>query len=32
MAIVFELCTIEGQRSVVPFLWAKGLNENNIHK
>jgi hypothetical protein len=30
MAIVLDECTTEGQRSVVRFLWAKGLND--IHK
>jgi hypothetical protein len=32
MAILFEKSTTEKQRSVVCFLWAKGLNVNNIHK
>jgi hypothetical protein len=32
MAIVLEECTIEQQRSVVRFLWAKGLNVKDIHK
>jgi hypothetical protein len=32
MASVLEDCTTEEQRSVVKFLWAKGLNENDIHK
>jgi hypothetical protein len=32
MAIVFEGCIDEEQRSVVSFLLAKGLNENDIHK
>jgi hypothetical protein len=31
MATVLEGCTIEEQRSVVRFLWAKGLNTNDIH-
>jgi hypothetical protein len=31
MATVLE-CTTEEQRSVVLFLWAKGLNANDIHK
>jgi hypothetical protein len=32
MAIVLEDCTVEEQRAVVRFLWAKGLNANDIHK
>jgi transposase len=32
MATVLEECNTEEQRSVVRFLWAKGLNEKNIHK
>jgi hypothetical protein len=32
MATVLEGCTIEEQRSVVLFLWAKGLTEKNINK
>jgi hypothetical protein len=32
MAIVIEECTTKEQRSVVRFLWAKGLNAKNIHK
>jgi hypothetical protein len=32
MATVLEECITEEQRSVVRFLWAKGLNANNIHK
>jgi hypothetical protein len=33
MATVFEECNAEEQRSVVRFfLWAKGLNEKDIHK
>jgi hypothetical protein len=33
MATVLEECIIEEQRSVVVhFLWAKGLNANDIHK
>jgi hypothetical protein len=31
IATVLEECAIE-QRSVVPFLWAKGLNAKDIHK
>jgi hypothetical protein len=31
MATVLEYFT-EEQRSVVRFLWAKGLHANNIHK
>jgi hypothetical protein len=31
MATMFEICTTEEQRSVVPFLWAKGLNAKDIH-
>jgi hypothetical protein len=31
MATVLEECTIEEQRSVVRFLWAKGLNTKDIH-
>jgi hypothetical protein len=26
------VCTTEEQRSVVHFLWAKGLDEKDIHK
>jgi hypothetical protein len=26
------VCTIEEQRPIVRFLWARGLNANNIHK
>jgi hypothetical protein len=29
---VLEECTTEERRSVVHFLWAKGLNEKNIRK
>jgi hypothetical protein len=32
MATVLEECTIEEQRSLVRFLWTKGLNEKDIHK
>jgi hypothetical protein len=32
MATVLEGFTTEEQRSVVRFLWAKGLNTNDIHK
>jgi steroid 5-alpha reductase family enzyme len=32
MMTVFEVCTTEKQRSVVRFLWAKGLSVKNIHK
>jgi hypothetical protein len=32
MATVLEECTIEEQRSVMRFLWAKGLNAKDIHK
>jgi hypothetical protein len=32
MATVLEECNIEEQRSVVRFLWAKGLNAKDIHK
>jgi hypothetical protein len=32
MATVLEVCTTEEQRSVVRFLWAKGLNAKDIHK
>jgi hypothetical protein len=32
MATMFEECTIEEQRSVVRFLWSKGLNAKDIHK
>jgi hypothetical protein len=31
MATVLE-CTVEKQRSVVLFLWAKGLDAKDIHK
>jgi hypothetical protein len=30
MTTVLEECTIEEQRSVVSFLWAKGLNAEDI--
>jgi hypothetical protein len=32
MATVLEECTIEEQRCVVRFLWAKGLNAKDIHE
>jgi hypothetical protein len=32
MATVFEEYTTEEQRSVVRFLWAKGLSAKDIHK
>jgi hypothetical protein len=32
MSTVFEKYTTEEQRSVVRFLWAKGLDENDIYK
>jgi hypothetical protein len=32
MASVLEVYTTEEQRSVVRFLWAKGLNAKDIHK
>jgi hypothetical protein len=32
MATVIEECAIEEQRSVVNFLWAKGLDAKDIHK
>jgi hypothetical protein len=32
MATVLEECHIEDQRSVVHFLWTKGLNASDIHK
>jgi hypothetical protein len=32
MATVLEGCTIEEQRSIVLFLWAKGLNAKDIYK
>jgi hypothetical protein len=32
MATVLEKCTIEGQRSVMHILWAKGPNAKDIHK
>jgi hypothetical protein len=32
MATVLEGYTSEEQRSVVRFLWAKGLNAKDIHK
>jgi hypothetical protein len=32
MATVLEECTTEEQRSVVRFLWAKGLGAKDVHK
>ncbi|GBL74452.1 hypothetical protein AVEN_228958-1 [Araneus ventricosus] len=32
MASELEECTLEEQRSVARFLWAKGLPANDIHK
>jgi hypothetical protein len=32
MVTVLEECPTEEQRSVVRFLWAKGLNSKDIHK
>jgi hypothetical protein len=32
MVTVLEECAIEEQRSVVRFLWAKGLNVRNIYE
>jgi hypothetical protein len=32
MAIVLEVYTTEEQRSVMDFLWAKGLKGKDIHK
>jgi hypothetical protein len=32
MVTVLEMCTTEKQRSVVRFLWAKGLSEKDITK
>jgi hypothetical protein len=32
MATVLEVYTTEDQHSVVRFLWAKGLNAEDIHK
>jgi hypothetical protein len=32
MVTVLEECITEEQRSVAYFLWAKGLNANDIHK
>jgi hypothetical protein len=32
MATVLKWCITEEQRSVVRFLWAKGLNAKDIHK
>jgi hypothetical protein len=31
-ATMLEECTNEDQRSLVRFLWAKGLNAKDIHK
>jgi hypothetical protein len=30
MGTVLEGCSTEGQHSVVCFLWARGLNANNV--
>jgi hypothetical protein len=32
MVTIFEECTTEEQHSVLHFLWARGLNEKDIHK
>jgi hypothetical protein len=32
METVIEECTTEEQRSVLRFLWKKGLNAKHIHK
>jgi hypothetical protein len=32
MVTVLEVYTTEEKRSVVPLLWAKGLNAKDIHK
>jgi hypothetical protein len=32
MATVLDKCPTEEQRSVVRFLWGKGLNAKNIYK
>jgi transposase len=32
MVTVLEVCTTEEQRSVVRFLWVKGLDVKDIHK
>jgi transposase len=32
MVTSLEECSIKEQRSVVQFLWAKGLNAKDIHK
>jgi hypothetical protein len=32
MATMVEVCTIEEQRYVLRFLWAKALNAKYIHK
>jgi hypothetical protein len=32
MATILNECTTEGQRSVVHFLWAKGLNAKDVNK
>jgi hypothetical protein len=31
MSTVFEECNTEEQRSILRFLWAKGLNVKSIH-
>jgi hypothetical protein len=32
MVNVLKECTTKKQRSVVPFMWAKGLNAKDINK
>jgi uncharacterized protein (UPF0332 family) len=32
METMFEMCTTKKHRSVVQFLWTKGLNTMDIHK
>jgi hypothetical protein len=32
MATMLEVCTTEEQRSVVRFLWVKGLNAKDVNK
>jgi hypothetical protein len=32
METMFEVCTTKEHRSVVRFLWTKGLNATDIHK
>jgi hypothetical protein len=32
MATVHQECNTEEQRSIVRFLWARGINANYIHK